>query len=70
MSDAGASYDQDCPITGQPHRYFIFKTFENYEPTVTFENGKPTADIAYYKREIAVLGCNCGSVIRREVEKI
>lgn len=67
---ASPAYEDLCPITGQAHRYFIFKTFEGYEPTMTLELDKPTTDLAYYKREFAILGCNCGSVIKIKVQDV
>lgn len=56
------NYLHDCPNTGQQHKYFIFKTFEMYE-LVDGVSG-------YVKKEYAILGCNCSSVIRQEVQKV
>lgn len=80
--------DQDfCPISGDQHRYFIFKTievFEIYTPPLDIysaimgnkelalkndpEVEKWFSTQLYAKKEYAVLGCNCGSVIRKEVK--
>lgn len=48
------------------HRYFIFKTFEAFEPTVVGQGGVQL----YEKTEYAVLGCNCGSVVKEEVKQL
>lgn len=46
------------------HRYFIFKTYDCYEP---FEKQKVLQ--TYIKIEYAILGCNCGSVIKMKVQE-
>lgn len=66
-----------CPVSEfGTHRYFIFKTADVFLPLgldtgdgddkvpATFK-GKPV----YVKTEVATLGCNCGSVIQKEVVK-
>lgn len=72
--------DDSCPLTGGAHKYFIFKTMDWYEPfsfSVEFMENYSEAfmelfdnvDQYYIKKEYAILGCNCGSVIRKEVIK-
>lgn len=63
--------EQDnCPNNDSgDHRYFIFKTQEVYVPFAgPWKPGTkiPTVDL-FTRIEQAVLGCNCGSVIKKEV---
>lgn len=55
-----------CPINNDRHRYFIFKTYDVFEP-VNLGTGH---DNIYEKVEYAVLGCNCSSVIRKRVKEL
>lgn len=53
------------------HRYFVFKTFEVFEPVNSDDVMEAKEQIPrqfYEKVEYAVLGCNCGSVIKKVVE--
>jgi hypothetical protein len=61
-----------CPIsdTGN-HRYFIFKAVEVFEPLQVSLAADGPADLKhtfYEKVEYALLGCNCGSVIKQKVK--
>jgi len=52
-----------CPISGDQHRLFLFKTFETFEPV----------DIAkklYKKIEYGVSGCNCGYTAKTEIKQL
>ena len=65
-----------CPNNPLGHRYFIYKTFEVYEPyqptfntstlTELLINNETVPDL-YQKKEYGVLGCNCGSMIKSEI---
>lgn len=64
-----------CPNTNGEHRYFVFKTQEVFVPfkldVSILEQAlipKLPAEL-YVKKEYAILGCNCGSVIKTEVEQ-
>jgi hypothetical protein len=73
MTDvASTEFDDYCPFSGQEHKYFIFKTFEMYEPATGYIYAPEDKDhrTLYDKKEYAVLGCNCGSVIRKEIQKV
>ncbi len=60
-----------CPNTPDgKHRYFIFKTFETHElidPAYYTVATIITIPI-YQKMEYALLGCNCGTVIKRVIK--
>lgn len=64
-----------CPNTNGEHRYFVFKTvevFEIYEPNASDLEKAIMPELPaqlYVKKEYAILGCNCGSVIKTEVKK-
>lgn len=72
-----------CFYTGDQHKYFVFKTVEIYELHKIIDGSDPDVnpkDIGvildfvrnnnlYVKKEYAILGCNCGSVIRKEVKQ-
>jgi hypothetical protein len=58
-----------CPISGDQHRYFIFKTFEVFEPYILDNNKEEAPVLLYQKNEYAILGCNCGSAIKTTVKK-
>lgn len=47
------------------HRYFIFKTVECFERVEVFSE----LGTLYVKNEYALLGCNCGSVVKTEVKQ-
>lgn len=72
----GPNYEDACPISGDAHRYFISKTLEVFEPAlpITGLSGSVKDFIReyhpYIKKEYAILGCNCGSALKKEVEKI
>lgn len=55
------------------HRYFIFKTYDSYVLVSTewadIGGISQTRDDLYEKVEYAVLGCNCGSVIKMKVKE-
>jgi hypothetical protein len=59
-----------CPSSmSGDHKYFIYKTFETYEPATGYlyaENDKDHRTL-YDKVEFAILGCNCGSVIKSRI---
>lgn len=55
-----------APDDDHDHRYFIFKTFETYELFEAKANPWTNKQL-YEKVEYAVLGCNCGSVVRQKV---
>lgn len=68
-----------CPNqTDGNHRYFVFKTVEVFVPYVfTLDGSEDNTTVEkilvsipqlYEKKEQAVLGCNCGSVIKTEVK--
>lgn len=60
---------QACPISGDNHRYFIFKTYEEFVPQIQVSlTAKAASPQLYEKVEKAVLGCNCGSVIKTKVK--
>ena len=52
----------ECPLNTYGHKYFVFKTFEAYDLYSTTQ-GLPL----YAKQEYAVLGCNCGNVIKQKI---
>lgn len=57
-----------CPISGDQHRYFIFKVFEVYE--LYQGQGVLYGDMQLYRKvEYAVMGCNCGSAIKQRVKQ-
>jgi len=56
-----------CPNNEFGHRYFIFKVVESFVPYVGID--KPYDEQVYVKKEHALLGCNCGSVIKNEVKQ-
>lgn len=64
-----------CPLNEVGHKYFIFKTAEIFEPLGldTGDGTKVPAKFSdkpvYVKTEYAILGCNCGSVIKKEVKQ-
>lgn len=69
-----------CPTTGDFHRYFIFETKNGYEPIqvevvtgvkagILSREGTTELRTLYEKVEYAVLGCNCGSVIKQKVKQ-
>lgn len=63
-----------CPSsdTGN-HRYFIFKTFETYEPvlnTPIINDNPQWGRELYEKKEYATLGCNCGSVVKQMIGRL
>lgn len=63
--------NDDCPSTDNGnHRYFIFKTFEHYEtvPKSEVTDLQPGRQL-YERREYAIIGCNCGSVMRTVAEQ-
>lgn len=50
------------------HRYFIFKTYDSYVPQDPERTSQSDVTITLYQKiEYAILGCNCGSVIKKEV---
>lgn len=49
------------------HRYFIFKTYVGYDPITDEEYLGGKWGTVYKQQEYAILGCNCGSVIKMEV---
>jgi hypothetical protein len=52
------------------HRYFIFKTYDSYEPVVDIDLEATGKQGKFYQKiEYAVLGCNCGSVIKMKVKE-
>jgi hypothetical protein len=79
--DTSTKYEDFCPLTGQFHRYFLFKTFETYERYKVIDGTNIDSDAArhilafigshelYEKKEYAVLSCNCSSVIKQEIQK-
>lgn len=51
------------------HRYFVFKTAEVFVPQDPERTGQTDVTTTLYEKiEQAVLGCNCGSVIKRVVQ--
>lgn len=64
-----------CPSTGDMHRYFIFKTevvFEPWAPVMSDLEKALLPDmpaLLFVKKEYAILGCNCGSVIKKVVKQ-
>lgn len=64
MNDKIEDKDLSCPAFGI-HRYYLAgKTYTDFTPTDTYDD-----DGQLYKRiEYAVISCQCGSVIRKEVE--
>ena len=76
MEETGTDFKQHCPLTGGDHKYFISKTLELFEPVVVSETaaGLIKEFVAgaklYVKKEYAILGCNCGSAVRKEIEKV
>lgn len=56
-----------CPISGDQHRYFIWQTKNEFEP---FNGGDPnTGAQLFVKIEYAILGCNCGSAIKKRIKQ-
>lgn len=55
--------DDTCSLNDYGHKYFIYKTIEVFEPFNT-----KTVEHLYIKKEYAMLGCNCGSVIKKEIK--
>ena len=81
MEETGTDFKQHCPLTGGDHKYFISKTLEGYAPFKLLVSDftseglnkiifKTEDTIIYAKREFAILGCNCGSAIKKEIEKV
>lgn len=59
-----------CPISGDQHRYFIFKVVEAFEPVEsTIGRSEANGGTYYQKVEYALMGCNCGSAIKKRVEQ-
>lgn len=63
-----------CPLNGDNHRYFVFKTTSEFVPVdtdkVVYREDYPGPVVQLYEKvEYAVLGCNCGSVIKTEVKE-
>ncbi len=56
----------ECPLNPSGHKFFLFKAFETYE---FHSNGLVTGTPLYQKIEYAVLGCNCGRVIRTNIKE-
>ena len=53
-----------CPASpGGSHRYFIFKTGTEFVAATDDDK----YGMLYAKQEYAVLGCNCGAVVKRTV---
>jgi hypothetical protein len=51
----------DCPLFGS-HKFFVFKTYEAFEPLHN--------DVTLYEKvEYAVLGCNCSAVVKMRVKE-
>lgn len=59
----------DCPLNEAGHRYFIYKTFEVYEPLYsdTYAMQDSPAQL-YEKVEYAVMGCNCSATVKRKIK--
>lgn len=65
-----------CPINASgDHRYFVFKTSEVFELLDMSHISELESALMpklpsqlYVKKEYAILGCNCGSVIKTEVK--
>lgn len=61
-----------CPVYGENHKFFIFKTtevFERIEVHNWLENTPLEGDEIYKKVEYALMGCNCGAAIKTEVQQ-
>lgn len=64
------AYDEKrtvCASSGDMHRYFIFKTEVAYEKCGAMAIRGLMRDV-FEKVEYAILGCNCGSVIKERVK--
>lgn len=63
-----------CPINGDNHKYFLFKTVSVFEVVSIYDiinpdmqNYSPT-EVLYKKVEYAIMNCQCGSVVREKVK--
>lgn len=67
MND-GEDVQDDCPLNPQyGHKYFIFQVRDAYELTNQVDMDENFAGNLYRKMEYAVLGCNCGSIMKKAV---
>lgn len=56
-----------CPLNSGDHRYFLFKSYEAFEPVINQGSLNGNNQI-YEKVEYAILGCNCSSVVKTKVK--
>jgi hypothetical protein len=61
------STTKDCPLNDGNHRYFLFKTYEVFEPVLN-QGSLYGGEQIYEKVEYAILGCNCSSVVKTKVK--
>lgn len=62
--------EDNCPIHGENHKYFIYKVVDYFEPVVVDSIYKLSPTVTYYKKvEYAIMGCNCGSVVREKIKQ-
>jgi hypothetical protein len=47
------------------HKFFVFQVKADFQPLPLDENGKQL----YERYEYAVLGCNCGKVVKTKVKE-
>lgn len=56
-----------CPTSPSgDHKYFIFKNYDVYE--LVRDSLSKYGALLYEKKEVAIVACNCGSVLRQEVK--
>lgn len=60
-----------CPINGDNHKYFVFKTMVEFVPQDPERTGQTDVTTMLYERvEYAYLGCNCGSSVKSKVKEL